>query len=1429
MHRSGTSVLTGALGLCGAWVGETSELTEANAENPRGFWERRDMRDICDRLLQSAGADWWKVGRFEPEAIPHAVLQEERARFSKIVSILDDHGTWVIKEPRLCLLLPLLQDCIVNPTCILIVRDPLEVARSLKARNGFGTSAGIALWEIYNRRALVVSKNLPRTLVSHEALMLRPAETLEGLVERLAELGATGLKIPRSNFLGQLIEPSLYRRRASAEELPEFLSPSQLALWQAFRNGGVPEPGDGTATSPAARQHLFDLESAQLSLQRHSDRARELSGTLATSNRTISELRSEAATLTAEATERRAAASVLETTIATHEATIEARQETIATQEAMIEARQETIATHEATIEACQETIATQEATIEACQETIATREATIEARQETIATHEATIEACQETIKAHLAANTDLKNCIASLTADRDERQAAATALEATIKARDDTIRALLNSTSWKVTGPLRAVSRASRRSLRTLSRGLRASRRLGIGRTTRVAHPLRLAPGRPRASAASSVSASPTDAASSVSRLIRASRLQNSTAGQVEWDTHADKKRLKISVIAWDLAHNPLGRAYLIADVLRNDCDVEIVGSIFPDFGSDIWKPLRHCSRVPIRSIPGEDFPRYFRRMQALARQIDADVLVVSKPRLPSLGLAILAKTIRNRPIVLDIDDSELSFFGNCEPLGIGELQDGRDLFDIDVPYGEAWTRLCETLVPHVDLLTVSNEELRKKYGGLLLPHIRDERDFDPALFPRDAIRRALGFRPDDNVILFAGTPRMHKGLSQLVAALKELDRPTYKLLVVGSPADGAIDSVLRRADPNRVTLLADVPFSDLPGYLCAADLIALLQDDESPTSEFQIPAKFTDALSMGIPVLASNVPPLVTLANGGLVELLSHVSPAQKIDEIFSNYNERKERALRNRRAFEEDYSYAAHLSTLRELMQRQSSRPKPVAKAFRDLVAYQRSCFGADESCLATSSQVYWPQDPIVSQQRTGPGSTQRRVVRAGRRADRSYVDSQLDIVFFWKQNDSGIYGRRQDMFVKYLARDPRVNRIFHFDAPVDIFRSIGTASRAALAGRYSHAQLVARQTLRRRLGLANKDKVMCDTFVYAGGHHRRRLLRCLLPTEGDHLSFVRRLFERHQIGKRRTVFWVCPVSFDFPAIEKGLGADLVVADVIDDERQWPVCDAYKNKLNDNYEEILKLSDLVLTNCQSLRESMSTHSNNIHLVPNAVELLAEESRAWRKPRELRRLAGPVIGYAGNLDVARLDLKLLAGLASERPDWNFLFIGSMHKGDEIRELEAYGNVHFLGVRAYEQALRYIRHFDVAIIPHLDNALTQSMNPLKLYVYHALLVPVVSTPVANIGDFATYVRIGQTPQDFVGAIDDCLRHNPLSSDLPRLRALLRENSWPERVKCVLNLIGQKLELPREVLSPANQVSRLKTPECRATECAAH
>ena len=109
MHRSGTSSVTRLLNLAGAYFGPEGIATDPNEENPKGFWERRDVRAVCDGLLHGGGYDWWRVADFSPDNIPEDVRAERLEEFRRIVFHLDAHRPWVMKEPRLCLLLPILR------------------------------------------------------------------------------------------------------------------------------------------------------------------------------------------------------------------------------------------------------------------------------------------------------------------------------------------------------------------------------------------------------------------------------------------------------------------------------------------------------------------------------------------------------------------------------------------------------------------------------------------------------------------------------------------------------------------------------------------------------------------------------------------------------------------------------------------------------------------------------------------------------------------------------------------------------------------------------------------------------------------------------------------------------------------------------------------------------------------------------------------------------------------------------------------------------------------------------------------------------------------------------------------------------------------------------------------------------------------------
>ena len=691
MHRSGTSAVTGALSLCGAWAGDESELTGANAENPRGFWERRDVRRICDRLLHTAQADWWKVAAFDPASIPDATLVEQRQEFAGVVSTLDEHGAWVVKEPRLCLLLPVLRDCIANPFCIHVFRNPLEVARSLQARNGFGIAGGIALWEAYNRHALSASRDLPRVFVSHESLMLHPVETLDALLERLDGLGATCLKRPDEDDIKRFVSPSLYRSRATELETQEYLAPSQRALWRQLCNNEVDHPGWNAQDSPVTRQYLLDLESTEGSVARHKDTANHLSSELKRRDRTIGErdeavrerdmtirdrdvtirrMEDQTNALKAELTRRDAViedrdatirrmedrTNALKAELTRRDAAIEDRDATIRRMEDRTNALKAELTRRDAAIEDRDATIRRMEDRTNALKAELTRRDAAIEDRDATIRRMEdrtnalkaeltrrdaaiedrdATIRRMEDrtnALKAELtrrdAAIEDRDATIRRMEDRTNALKAELTRRDAAIEDRDWTIRrlerrtgelnsrihGLLNSNSWRVTAPLRSLSRGIRWFRKTLGRALALLFWICTGCFSRARDAMRTIARRTTRLASPGRDTRPDARSDRVSRLIAECRENNErvTSEIRTRGTPRDAPRTKVTVVAWDLAHNPLGRAYLLADALRREFDVELIGATFPPLreralGTSSYRKPSHHEAFPREQLPG------------------------------------------------------------------------------------------------------------------------------------------------------------------------------------------------------------------------------------------------------------------------------------------------------------------------------------------------------------------------------------------------------------------------------------------------------------------------------------------------------------------------------------------------------------------------------------------------------------------------------------------------------------------------------------------------------------------------------------------------------------------------------------------------------------------------------------------------------
>ena len=379
----------------------------------------------------------------------------------------------------------------------------------------------------------------------------------------------------------------------------------------------------------------------------------------------------------------------------------------------------------------------------------------------------------------------------------------------------------------------------------------------------------------------------------------------------------------RPRAIVVAWSMNDNGVIRAYYLADLLRRRYDVLLIGPTFPQRGTELWEPIRGAD-LPVQSFVTGPLPWFVDDAERFVEALDVDLIYASKPRLPSLLLAMLLKLKSGAPVIVDVDDPELAFVGAGSALSLKELERRRGTLDFERPWGQAWTRACQGLIAQADAVTVSGVPLQERYGGLIVPHARDERIFDPSRFDRDDVRAELGYTPEDRVVLFAGTPRQHKGVREIAQALQEIGDPRYKLCVVGNAADPASQDELAGLAGSQVRLLGYQPVADVPRLTVIGDLVCLPQDPRSDVSRYQTPAKLTEALAMGVPVLARDVPPLAPFIDQALVATIGDAPLSTRISELLSDPDSLRTQAARGREFFLSRLSYAATIGPLQELI-------------------------------------------------------------------------------------------------------------------------------------------------------------------------------------------------------------------------------------------------------------------------------------------------------------------------------------------------------------------------------------------------------------------------------------------------------------------------------------------------------------------------
>lgn len=223
-------------------------------------------------------------------------------------------------------------------------------------------------------------------------------------------------------------------------------------------------------------------------------------------------------------------------------------------------------------------------------------------------------------------------------------------------------------------------------------------------------------------------------------------------------------------------------------------------------------------------------------------------------------------------------------------------------------------------------------------------------------------------------------------------------------------------------------------------------------------------------------------------------------------------------------------------------------------------------------------------------------------------------------------------------------------------------------------------------------------------------------------------------------------------------------------------------------------------IMEQADCVIACSKLLADKKQIHNPRTYYVPHGVEwdmFRSAINESLPIPADIMHLTRPIIGYFGFLSHDWIDFELLRHIAESHPEWRLVLIGKSRL--DLNQILPQKNIHFLGVKAFEDLPSYCRQFSVGIIPFVLNELTLHSNPLKLFEYLSSGLPVVSVDIPEVRMSLGDIQIGHTHNEFVKLIEKVIK-----DDSPEKRCLrsdaVRNESWSYRLECISDIIDQSM-----------------------------